>query len=231
MRCRRFFTAASNIETLRRGRERSRPFSRARCWLNFIKSSVEIAVPDATAASLVMRVLGSRMGSRGSLGELVTRIFADPRAPSRGTDAAGMGKLEPQRAEELLACYRQSKRAWEPKFASTIEAYFTNYVLNYVTQEWFTNSKNLAVYAQNLFLRVAALRFLLFTHPDVAQFAHEDQGVTDDARAALLDRVAVEVFYKFTRGIEHNPAFVRRIEADLEEKVTSFEHAMFLIKF
>ena len=125
----------------------------------------QIAVPDATAASLVMRVLGSRMGSRGSLGELVTRIFADPGAPAPSMDAAGAGKLEPQRAEELLACYRQSKRAWEPKFAPIIEAYFTNYVLNYLTQEWFTNSKNLAVYAQNLFLRVAALRFLLFTAP------------------------------------------------------------------
>jgi hypothetical protein len=96
--------------------------------------------------------------------------------------------------------------------------------MNYFLQDWYTSSPNLAVHTQNLLLRLAILRFLLLCHPNVAPASSEiDEQV--------LDRAAVEVFYKFSRGVEHSPPFLRQIEKDFQEKAGSLAQAMFLAKF
>ena len=108
---------------LYRGVQHRDPPARARALSSFQSSAVlaqlhqefsQIAVPDATAASLVMRVLGSRMGSRGSLGELVTRIFADPEAPSPSIGCGRRGQARTAasgRAARLLPAEQEGMGA------------------------------------------------------------------------------------------------------------------------
>jgi lysine-N-methylase len=184
-----------------------------------------IVVPQGLAASLVLRVLGSRMqpGTR-SLGGLIADILARPDAP----DASGSDALDPQAAERALATYEQSKLRWLVAHGSRIDRYFGNYAMNYFLQEWYTSSQSLAVHTRNLFLRLAALRFLLLAHPRVTSCP---PGASYDDMEAILDRAAVEVFYKFGRGVEHNADFLRRMDADLAEKAGSLAHALFLVKF
>jgi lysine-N-methylase len=184
----------------------------------------DIAVPKGLAASLVLRVLGSRMQpAAGSLGHLIADILGRPDEPVVRSEG-----LDREAAERALSIYGLSKARWLPAHRSRIDQYFGNYAMNYFLQEWYTSSPSLATHARSLFLRVAALRFLLLAHPRVATCPTD---ASNEEMAAVLDRTAVDVFYKFARGVEHNADFLRRMEADLAEKAGSLAHALFLVKF
>ncbi len=185
----------------------------------------DIVVPQGMAASLVLRVLGSRMRlGAGSLGRLIADILARPDVPL----AADSDGLDRPTAERALATYEQSKLRWLPAHGARVDQYFGNYAMNYFLQEWYTSSPSVSDHARSLFLRMAALRFLLFAHPSIA-FCPPD--ATHAEMGARLDRVAVEVFYKFARGVEHNADFLRRMEADVTVRTSSLAHALFLVKF
>jgi lysine-N-methylase len=177
-----------------------------------------LEVPGEFAKTIVVRVLRSRRAGGGSLGKLVEAMFAR----FRSGPAEGRTRADDEELVHLLAAYGDSKKRCESAFGARLDGYFANYAMNYFLQEWYTAAPNLAVHTQNLVLRTAILRFLLLCHPAVA---------VADLDPATLDRAAVEVFYKFARGVEHNEPFLGSVEKHFQTTASDLAHAMFLAKF
>jgi lysine-N-methylase len=98
-----------------------------------------------------------------------------------------------------------------------IDAMLTRYAVDYWLKDYYTASPDLGVHAAKLVLRIALLRFLLFTHPD---FDAADPG-----------RTLVEVTYKLARAVEHDHEFAENLDTLLARlEITSLAHAIFLMK-
>jgi len=168
--------------------------------------------PDALTAKLVTQMLRERLKTPlGSFRTLVDRILATY------SDAASVS------VSDLWAGFSQRRQFWLDRHAERIDLYFENYAKNFWMREWYVISNDLLVHAQRLLMRVAVLRFLLFGHPWLLEVSAS--GDTALQRTAL-DRAAVDVFYKFSRAIEHEGSFLDLIGARLiEQGMNTFAHA------
>ena len=88
---------------------------------------------------------------------------------------------------------------------------------------------DLLAYQGKLLVNVAALRFLLISHP---QLYSEALALDDNTQATeLLDRTAVRVFYPFVRAIEHDQRFAAAIQSFLDRNgIRTLAHHVFLLK-
>jgi lysine-N-methylase len=177
-----------------------------------------VEVPDEFATMIVLRVILSCMhAGAGTFGRLIRSIFAQA-----GCDPSAPAPVGQEKARLVLALYESSKKRCEIALGPRLDAYFSRYAMNYFLQDWYTSAPSLAAHTGRLVLRVALLRFLVLCHPSIAQGTADEQ---------TLDRAAVEVFFKFSRGVEHNPQFLAAIEKDFRERAADIAHAMFLAKF
>lgn len=139
----------------------------------------------------------ARQPGAGRLTDLVNRAY-EPYLDRDESPPDGEPAYE-LRGEDLWAGYGARRAAWERRFASRIEQYFENYVLNFLLQVAYPNASTLLDYFLQLLARVAAIRFLLFTHPAL----EAGDGSLVDREA--LDAAAVDACYTFTRAVEHSP--------------------------
>jgi lysine-N-methylase len=177
--------------------------------------------PGALALALIDNLLGSRLRTGTTPG---FRALVDGAAAVYGSaDAAG----DP---DAILARYAERRAPWERDFAASLERYFAHYAMNFWMRESYLDSPNLLVHAQELAVRIGVVRFLLFAHPDLGAAPAADASAAE--RSATLDRAAVEVFYGFSRNIEHGAGFLRRIrEALARAELQTFAHTAMLLKF
>ena len=121
--------------------------------------------------------------------------------------------------------YADRRQHWQAALPARIDLYFENYAKNFWLREWHTTSMDLLAHVRRLLVRVAVLRILLFGHPSLAAA----RTLEERARAEALDGATVEVFYKFSRAIEHQGSFLDRIAGTVVEAGTqTFAHSTFL---
>lgn len=179
-------------------------------------AGIEAASP--LAANLVIEVLRDRLTDLpdGSFRELLATVLLG----ARNAVADGIVDVSPS---ALWTKHVAAQQAVDTKFSAQLDLMFENYAKNYWFREWYTRSPNLFVHARKLLVRIAVMRFLLLSHPDIV-------AVGDDS--AAFDRLAVEVFYKFSRGVEHSKSFLERVETILNERgLDTLAHTIFLLKF
>jgi lysine-N-methylase len=180
--------------------------------------------PRALTANLVSQLIQAQGEVQvGSFRRLVAETLASYR-PGGGviTDEQGNPTVS---ASSLWADHARRRQQWQAVLAPRIDQYFENYAKNFWMREWYTTSIDLLAHARRLLVRVAVLRFLLFGHPSLVA-ARE---LSDVARQEALDRAAVEVFYKFSRAVEHQGSFLDRIAATVvEHGMQTFAHSTFL---
>jgi lysine-N-methylase len=181
-----------------------------------------LPAPASVTANLVTQLLAAKLkAGAGAFGALVDRITG---SYGPGLSVAGQSASEMSLAD-LWSAYSTRRQAWLDVFPDRVDLYFENYAKNHWMREWYLGSPDLLVYAQRLLVRVAMLRFLLFSHPALQEVATADIGVRREA----LDRVAVEVFYKFSRAIEHSPKYLDMVAEYLSEQgLVNLSHATIL---
>jgi len=140
---------------------------------------------------------------------------------------------EKERGEEfryadVYSAYKKRAKAIEVVYGKRLDQYFTNYSMNYWLSEWYTNSQDLVVHSRRLLVRIACLRFMLFSHKKVLMLLEKDNV---RGRQDLLDEIAVEVFYRFSRMYEHNSAAIEKIEDDIIKYEYGLPVLASLIKF
>ena len=138
-------------------------------------------------------------------------------------------------AKDLWASYCQRREQLEKNFGARIDSILTNYCCNYWFKEWYTKSQNLMVHTRDLLIRVSILRFFFYSHPEIKKMLESCAGgEINDGSAChkTIDDIAVEVFYIFSRSMEHTVSFLNRINSVLEDnEMTSLSHMIFLIAF
>ena len=139
--------------------------------------------------------------------------------------------------ERLWTAYRERREYWTAAYGRGLDRWLGNYCKNYWLRDWYVLSPNLLVHTQNLLVRLAILRFLLFSDPrlrDTSTPAAEGAtgGVDARTRLATLQTTVVDVIHKVVRAIEHDPSFLKRVQDALDaEGLQSFAHLVFLLKF
>lgn len=196
-----------------------------------------LRVPAAVGMMLVDELLAARLehARAGSVfGDLVARVADGYRAEAE--DAAPEA-----RGARVLQLYEMRRQPWRAHFAARLDRVVANYAMNHWLTSPYTESADLTLYVQDLAVRIAVLRFLLLSHPDLAAAwrAVAAESLVSDAPSGgtvalerTLDRVVVEVFYKFARAIDHSPAFLAEIARGIAAAgVQPFALTVMLLKF
>lgn len=191
----------------------------------------KLTVPGPLALALIAEIAAARRQATG-FGALVTAVLCEygvtfPEevgtregfGSPTGATAAATGDIT---LEEVWQRYEAKKRRWEDAFPERCDLYFENYSKNYWLKEPYTTSDNLLVHAQKQILRVAVMRFLLFSHPDLQNLSDAEP---PERRGEALDRAAVQVISRFSRSIEHTPQFLELLQKALVERgMQDFAH-------
>lgn len=129
--------------------------------------------------------------------------------------------------EDFFTAFEEQRPTLSARVAARLEQYVTRYAQQYVAREWFIMQPSLMQYVMGLLARVAVLRFLLLSHPELHALAARE----DDAAITQLDAFAVRVVYALSRMLEHDEPLARQLIAELEEQdMTRLEHAVCLSK-
>jgi lysine-N-methylase len=177
----------------------------------------DVGVRDDLTAGIVMSFLSAGLAQR-RFG--LTDLFGQIASAYAQRDGATV-------ADDVYRVYVARRDRWTSRFGERIDGYFTNWAVNYVVTSWYVTEPDLVDYVTRLFVRVATLRFLFFSHPLLDQAEALDD---EAARAALLDRAAVDSLQRYTRGIEHSVALVGKLDAMVRAQASSLAHALFLLK-
>jgi len=187
----------------------------------------ELDVKPHTAIELVQLVLNARIVSGTEYYSVLNELIAE---------IAGLLKSDARTGNDnndlFVNIYQEIKHQISLKHEQRIEQYFTNYARNAIISEWYVSDDNLMKYLQLMSVRIILLKFLLFCHPKLLKRYNEGltlKGVTEDE----LDAIAVDVFYKFTRGIEHDKVFFQSIQKAVLNKpeLLSLAFLTYLLKF
>ncbi|MDH5178348.1 MAG: flagellin lysine-N-methylase [Gammaproteobacteria bacterium] len=137
--------------------------------------------------------------------------------------------------EPLWALYRSRKETIDRCFSLELEEYLSRFLVNCLYREWFITMPDLFTYLQMLVIRLAVLRFLLYSHTGINQLAEQlaakNSKPTDKELGELRD-IVVKVVYNYSRSIDHNLPFLRVVyDAMNEQQMMTFDYAMPFIRF
>lgn len=157
---------------------------------------------------LLIGLLNDQLKNKSAMGlsGLVQQVCATAAVPGSQTDDGNVVISIP----DMIARYDGRRGAWEAAHGARVERYFGNYAQAYWMREWYTAAPNLAVHGRRLLLRLALMRLLVFCHPKLDGIEPSAEGAV-----AALDAVAVEVCYRMARGLDHDTAFVERLDGAL----------------
>ncbi|HKJ76781.1 MAG TPA: flagellin lysine-N-methylase [Gammaproteobacteria bacterium] len=130
---------------------------------------------------------------------------------------------------ELAAAFARRRQRVEAVFGERIDHYLGRYLANCLHREWFVSMPDAFTYTHLLTVRLAVLRFLFHGHPAVAELAAAG---ASEAAMAELDRIAVEVIYRFSRAFDHDVGFQEAIyRALVEQDLLRFDVVPRLLRF
>jgi len=137
--------------------------------------------------------------------------------------------------ELLWQAYRPHHTLINKYFQTELDRCFSRYLINCLYREWFITMPDLFTYIHMLVIRLAILRFLVFSHPAIMQLAERleaEQATVSTADITALREYIVDVFYKNSRAIDHNSVFLKVVyDAIHEQQMMTYEYSLPFIKF
>ena len=131
--------------------------------------------------------------------------------------------------ESLMLLYQQEAKALNDKFPEIMDRVFSRYVQNSIFREMYTSMPNLFTYVHMLSIRVAMLKFLVASHPDIIALLQSEEG--KETQKKLLEEKIIEVFYQFSRSIDHNNSFLEIVYfAVAEQQMMHYDFSLPFIK-
>lgn len=176
------------------------------------------------AGQVLIHALRERLAASSrvsSLPELLRTVVANLVAAGAGVLQEGSETydLDPGK---LLAVHARRRDGWETSHGPVIERALTNLARQFWMKEPYLQSPDLLVHAQKLILRMALVRFLLFSHPLLV-----DAPADPDT---AVERAVVDVVQKLARTMEHDSGFAAALDqllADLQ--LETLAQAVFLL--
>lgn len=183
-----------------------------------------VAGPEAISLVAQLLAVQTLMESSPKFRELVRAALNG--YAERGEGVTKDGDLEMSLSlETFWNAYHSRRTRIESLIGDRVERYFENYAKHYFIRHWYTDSKNLFIYVQNLLLRIAVLRFLLLSHP----YLDGIEAMDEAARADAADRAVVEVVYSFSRSVDHFEFFLQKLDKVVASQLTGLIHSALLL--
>jgi len=177
-----------------------------------------MTLPGAVSLRAVAEVLNNRarFSTVPAFRELIQQIFSGfATATADGPEATEAA---------VIAAWAERRLAWESSHGAALDQAFSRYAELYWLRDLYCDAPDLLVYSQNLCLRLAVLRFLLFFHPALAI-----DPVAPTAGGRLAETL-VEVIALHAAAVEDDPVFLRECEAALARAgVHTLGHTVLLL--
>ena len=126
-----------------------------------------------------------------------------------------------------LAQYTETKNSTQA-YSTRVDNYFNNYAINFWLSSWYTDSLNLITHMRKLLLRLATIKFILFSHPNIVNLKDKPD---DKSTENVLDETIVEVVYLLGRRFEHNQARINKMEEEMDKLDYGLPVLASLLKF
>jgi len=131
--------------------------------------------------------------------------------------------------EALMTLYQVEALRLNAEFPELMDRVFSRYTQNSIFREMFTSMPNLFTYVHMLTIRVAMLKFLIVSHPEVISLL--DNGLDKKTQQKLLEEKIIEVIYQFSRSIDHNMSFLEIVfYAITEQEMMHYDFSLPFIK-
>ncbi|MDH5183830.1 MAG: flagellin lysine-N-methylase [Gammaproteobacteria bacterium] len=117
--------------------------------------------------------------------------------------------------DALSEIYVERKETISHSVHIQLEDYLSRHLHNCLLREWYIRFPNPFNYMQMITLRQAMLRFLLYSHPSIQQWCQTEAEHTDETLHKVIEEISVEIFYLFSRSIEHDVAFLQNVYSTL----------------
>lgn len=132
-------------------------------------------------------------------------------------------------SRQMFEIYTARRSQLHERFSVQLNLFFENYFKNSWFGELYTESSDLLSHMQILLVRVAIFSFIFYSNPGLDEIL---KGGDSETEQKILNQVAVEVFYKFSRAIEHDTVLAKSIFSALEEQeMLSLAHIVQFLKF
>ena len=180
--------------------------------------------------TIILTILAGRERSGTSLSGTLGGIWAeygwenpvrDPAAPLGNLDFSG-----------VIPRYIERRDRLEAVFGERHEQHMTSYCGNFLFREPLGQAPGLTPYLQDLLIRRAIIRFLIWSDPawDDVVAAGEATDVTPEL-LARFDAASVALIVKVTRAVEHDPALTGAIRSTLAaHELQSLAHLVLLLQ-
>lgn len=136
-------------------------------------------------------------------------------------------------ADELSAVFYRRQAHIKKHFHVKLECILSRYLINCLYREWFITMPNPFTYVHMLTIRIAILRFLLFSHPRILEMAEkldENSGSKEEITKSL-EELVITIFYNFARAVDHNLPFLQVVyDAICEQQMMNFDYSIPFIK-
>ncbi len=195
----------------------------------FISFSREENIPIDLPISFILAILLRRLGKPGIFPTLLMEIFNNYNLQDV---APQLAQTEQKNNLANIINQYKDKRSQTPR---AVKEQLDHYLDRYSQYFWFsyiyTDAANLLLHTRKLFIRLALLRFLLYSHPALNEFRQLDnEARLSTPQTERIGALAVKIFYHFTRGVEHNPDLLTGIEELLDNnKMQDIEHVCILL--
>lgn len=132
---------------------------------------------------------------------------------------------------EILSIYMRRRQVLQDRFGEKLDLAFTNFCKNHIFSCPYTEEVDLLQAMQVLLARTATVAFFLYSQSRLDPLI-EDMAVSQENAEKILDEVIVEVFYRFSRILEHDANIWTNVFSEIEEaNIATFALLTQLLKF
>jgi len=167
-----------------------------------------------------------------SLDERKVSLFAKLLEKSLANCHQHFGKSAEQNLthQELFAFYSARQTAVSQVYKSRIDALLSNFVVYFLHTEPAAKYQGYIGQAKKLLMLLSLVKFFFYTHP--ALNSVNDQGLSADDQAALIEKVMVEVVYSCSRDLVSKKGFAQFFYDHLSDNnIHDFSSLIKLLKF
>jgi len=134
---------------------------------------------------------------------------------------------------KILSLYALRRNKLQQRFNEKLDLVFTNFCKHHISSCPYTESTNLLLAMQALLARTTTAAFFLYSHTRLDPLIAEGApGVTQEEAEKILDDVIVEVFYRFSRTLEHDKNIWDKVFCDTDKaNLATFALLTQLLKF
>jgi hypothetical protein len=189
----RFFTRAAN----RLSDPDAAAFEVAFAALEAAPTPPAATVSENHRAAALVTALTSRLECEEGAAQLLIDVTRAPKGQKPEGDV-----------DQIWRAHLEQRARWQVALPGRRALIFANFAQQHWLRSWYTRAPNLLEHTHALVVHVLLLDYLLHRHALLATLPDDRQ-----AQRSAFDRAAVEVFYRFSRAIEHEPVFAPLLAA------------------